>query len=117
MAPVKPNVFNGRVGESIAQERKRVSRRIVLLGVGVAPKDLIVRTSVEVDLDVVLIGINLPGGRVGRIILRSGPVGCGYRLELNRFAATELIGSVITLFRKGALPLRGSTNWFAGLSH
>ena len=58
VAPVNHLIVDGRVREAGAQQGKRIDCRVVLLGMGIAAKDMVVVGGVEVDLDVVLVAVD-----------------------------------------------------------
>ena len=111
VAPVDHVIVDWRVREAGAQQGKRTDRRVVLLGMRIAAEDVVVVGGVEIDLYVVLVGVDQPGLSVAGIVLRAR-----YRSppdkETTRTSAcaTGSIGSTaaILLLGIGALPLNGS---------
>ena len=59
MAPINRDILNRSIRKAASQQRKRVVRWIVLIGVRVAAEKMILRTGVEIDLYVVLVGVEL----------------------------------------------------------
>ena len=71
MAPIYSDVLNRSIRKTAWQQSKRLGRRVVLFGVGVAAGKVIIRARVVVDLYVVLVGIECLNLGVSRIILKT----------------------------------------------
>ena len=71
VAPVHHVIVDRCVREACAQQGKRIDRRVMLLGVREAAKHVVVGRGIEVNLDVVLVGIDELGLRIAGVVLRS----------------------------------------------
>ena len=60
VAPVHHVIVDRRIREACAQQGKRIDRRVVLLGVRKAAKNMVVIRGIEINLDVVLVVLTSP---------------------------------------------------------
>jgi hypothetical protein len=86
VGPVDDLIVNGGVGEAIPQQFERTDGRVVLLGVRITAEDMVASGGVEVDFDVVLVGVKGLSLSVAEIIL---PARAG-RSRLKRGAEQRL---------------------------